>query len=228
MADHSYPGQGMPNLLESSDSREDAPVNDVRPFNDFYNGVDKEPESPPERRVLDPVDSPNKITITDSDLSSIKMPWKREGKLAMQENMSDIKYGSIDSSIDTQRLKRDLLKQNLEEGEMFLGDEKLRTSALLTDKSKPLCGFCTADERREKREAARPAKPDKEDLSFRVCDTTEDEEEKSNPIYRRPEDVIRGNLNKKYLTSRTYYNVKVVNDIIYMSALISSRCSRII
>lgn len=28
-------------------------------------------------------------------------------------------------------------------------------------------------------------------------------------------DVIKLNLNKKYLTSREYYNVKIINDIIY-------------
>ncbi len=30
--------------------------------------------------------------------------------------------------------------------------------------------------------------------------------------------MIKHNLEKKYLTSRTYYNVKVVNDIIYNEA----------
>ncbi len=37
-----------------------------------------------------------------------------------------------------------------------------------------------------------------------------------------PTEVMRGNLAKKYLTSRTYYNVKVVNDIIY------NECSNIV
>lgn len=42
-----------------------------------------------------------------------------------------------------------------------------------------------------------------------------DSVEKNDPIYPKPEAVMKANLEKKYLTSRTYYNVKVVNDIIY-------------
>ncbi len=91
MGDASYDiGQGMPGLLNSSDSMEEheivRPDAPEKPITDFYNQVfDKEPESPPQRRVLDPVDSPNKITITDSDLSSIKIKKKNEGKIAMLE-----------------------------------------------------------------------------------------------------------------------------------------------
>jgi len=48
------------------------------------------------------------------------------------------------------------------------------------------------------------------------------EEEKKDPIFREPKEVIAFNLNKKYLTSRTYYNVKVINDIIY------NECSNVV
>ncbi len=61
--------------------------------------------------------------------------------------MSDIHYRSqdgLDSSIDTLKLKASLLKQNLADGEMYYGEQKVRTSQFLGEATTPYCGFCTA------------------------------------------------------------------------------------
>lgn len=60
------------------------------------------------------------------------------------------------------------------------------------------------------------------DLSFKIADDSLNELDKNDPIFFKRDGVIRANLEKKYLTSRTYYNVKVINDIIY------NECSNIV
>lgn len=63
------------------------------------------------------------------------------------------------------------------------------------------------------------SKPNSEsEISFLVADRSVNEQEKADPIFFTQTDVQKLNLEKKYLTSRTYYNVKVINDIIYNEA----------
>ena len=60
------------------------------------------------------------------------------------------------------------------------------------------------------------------DLSFKIYDKKLERWDKEGPIFTSPKVVIKHNLEKKYLTSRKYYNIKVVNDIIY------NECSNIV
>ena len=104
--------------------------------------------------------------------------------------------------------------------EVLYGTTILKKDELLTTKSCEVCGFCTAGKRFESRKYLKPKI--ESDLSFKIADDSLNELDKNDPIYFKRDGVIRANLEKKYLTSWTYYNVKVINDIIY------NECSNIV
>jgi hypothetical protein len=132
---------------------------------------------------------------------------------------------SLQSSIDTQKLKKALLQSNLGPGDFYFGEHKMHLNQILTLESRIACGFCTASERKRE-EKQKAIEHEESSFSDKIWDGSLDGKVKDPAtdivIFLEPYDVLLNNLEKKYLTSRTYYNVKVVNDIIY------NECSNIV
>lgn len=108
----------------------------------------------------------------------------------------------------------------LKPNEILFGSKVLSKEEITSTKSCEMCGFCTSKLKLKERQKIWPKKDS--DLSYWIADDSVCELDKNDPIFITRLSVIHSNLEKKYLTSRTYYNVKVVNDIIY------NECSNIV
>ncbi len=135
-------------------------------------------------------------------------------KMAMIKSFGEQKY-SPGLGIGTPKKNPKLAKD-----EILFGSTVIWKEDILTIKSSFCCGFCTAKAWFENRGNLKAGKD--RDLSFKIAEDSISEVDKHDPIYFATSRVINANLERKYLTSRTYYNVKVINDIIY------NECSNIV
>ena len=149
----------------------------------------------------------------DHKVDQFNLNFEDPMKLGNKDWLSDLDYDQIDSLRDDdlgtppQRPRAALDSHPSEESEP-VSLLKIDPDTLFSKSFEKECNFCTNVEPRLTQLAKpKPVKKESED----PIESNEEPKTKAAVGF----DVIRENLQTKYLTTKKYYNTKIVNDIIY-------------